>query len=777
MPHDEPVGDQFRISRHRDPLVLDPLVVKRQVGAQSQTVPWLGCEIHVDWPLNGLPSARLPITLGDGFLVNEGSESEPNYQTIENALPDDQEVSIRTARGDPENDVELFRGYREKVRRDARGNVTGSQRAREKTAVLELVHVADCLRREKDYVVWGQCRRCKGAVVAGSAAVGPTRYTGLECVFNREGRGNCDTTRLAVPGLGEGEPNVPVFGEPRVDASPIVESEAWSWARVLVYLAYLGRRTGGASIGNFTVHDFRFWNLFEEATAERMAIDPDTLGTEPPSEPWERVLLGKPRSHVLEGLAWLDAWSYTCQAAGLGYVWEPRWADGGIHWGIRLFVPGTAALTSDANVPRHTRVRLPSPDYTVHDKPWTDILDAANVTGFSLVSDPKPIVNQCRMSGSTVKYEVTLELVPAWELDDWWDVDPDDGDAVRVALARLGGPAFRARYGASAATGLRWRVGRLWGANMIGDLDGYGRPWGQYDDDAYELFDLTDVEAGEVGGASDLCAVRRRPFEACVSGISTRTPRPPLIEASFDGGTTWETIPVGVRALRHDALIYFTVDNLDEVTAALGDNAGRSPAWAYIKGLLRVRVTAGLRGDRAVGDDTLGGQLHSSGISAANRARFRLLNRRNSLHMELREDVGGLSGGNSQFKGTDRPVAGRDNRDQGERQCQEFLNRYDRMIFKGPVFLPGLTFPVPVGESGGGGYTEDEAGYRPGDLVIGVVAEEGAAEHDYIPRPNDEEAGAVIAAVEWHYRSDPPAALTTLRLEDAGLVVRRNLRA
>ena len=113
------------------------------------------------------------------------------------------------------------------------------------------------------------------------------------------------------------------------------------------------------------------------------------------------------------------------------------------------------------------------------------------------------------------------------------------------------------------------------------------------------------MEAGEVKVGGEFKrgqhAVRRRPFKECASAQSGTTPWPPIVEINTQSGTgNWFRLPAGVVIVRRDARVWFSAEDLTQITDAQHSNM--SLPEAYIRGVLRVRVTAGLEGDRAVGD-------------------------------------------------------------------------------------------------------------------------------------------------------------------------------
>ena len=127
-------------------------------------------------------------------------------------------------------------------------------------------------------------------------------------------------------------------------------------------------------------------------------------------------------------------------------------------------------------------LKLPSGEYTTHDKTWEQVAEDANVTASQIVRDCSRITNEySRRRGAGGVRGDGRARGRAGRADDWWDVEPDDPDAVNEALDRIGSEEWQTRYNARYAMHADYRghVGRLWGLNTLGDWTDYWRRTGE----------------------------------------------------------------------------------------------------------------------------------------------------------------------------------------------------------------------------------------------------------------------------------------------------------
>lgn len=756
-----------------DPTIGDPLVVEVRRGGSGPAVvvPWLGHDVRVTWPLDGLPQATLGVHLYEGWAVNLGTPDAVNLRPLWEQLEDDDLVTIRTARPNPSTDYVLFEGYVERIQ--YRCTAEGRK------ANVYLVDVADTLRTEE--LLGGQWRLSQASTVALDdpeeplGVVPANRYDAHDCVFNPNGTGNSRGELLDLSD-GTATVSVPIFTHTR-DANRV----AWTWGRVLLYLLYAPRLVDGETdLGTLGRLDFVELPADDGLTlAERMSAnedwltwDPDTMPP-PANSPWGRRLLGKPVNHVLEGLDWWSALLLTCQKCDLHVLRETRSNGFGTpERGLRIVCQDDA---------RSVLVNAPSPHLDVA-RPWQQVRAAADVVTADLEQDCSRCVNEVDVLGAAYQREITVELVPGWAHAGDWDVDPANAPAVQAKVDATATEAWAQKYNRSGPLHERdghWERGRLWGLNTCGTWDDYGRTFAPWVEDKYKLLDLHTLRLVDQEGAH---AVTQRVPQQCLTGISATTPYPPVIEVSFDAGAHWRYLAALPQVSQRDLRVYLEMDDLRQETQnnASWPNFGYTLPEAYIRGQLRLRMTCGVTLDTRFGFTGLTGTTPT----LSGRRRRAVVQRPRELLHTLRDDdvPSGEHAGNSQWNKVLYPAAPtRYGRTRNDSQAAlalggRVLAAADRVKWRGPVALPDLVFP----EYAGGDPT---GGFRPGDCVAALASEEtingGAA-----PRwwtlvlaeaggPGDLTAAPLIAQVEWWRVERPLACGTRLTLGDnrSGVVV------
>ena len=767
------------------PLTLDPLIVE----VNGMYTPWLGArQVTVKRPVNGLPTATIRATNKRGLTVNVGSEQSPDHRRLQ-LMPgvlDEDLITIRTARGG-DADYTVFEGY-----------ATQSEYAAGSGFSVDLhcTYIADDLEQDLARCCAGQLRRIPN--LTGTQWKVTPMYA-LPCIFNPDGAKNYGGFDLVGGGAGPQVPR-PYFADPG-DAA----AQSWSWARVLLYWYTWALRTEEQEGGKWVdvdALDPATWQVGPTGNTRRVllldsvgpgsladqtliefivsnslhTINPDSLSSAD-ADPWRAALLAKPRSAALEGLKLLSALDAICMRAGIGYVWETSLPvdEGPVEHGLRFFTGGDGA-----NVQAPKSFKMPSPNFVTSNIGWDVVRQRADVEKAQVSADYRAAVNRMDSLGGAIKYECTIELVPGWAANGDWDVDPNNAAAVSAAVAALSGAAWMGKYNTDGASfQANQTVGRLWGLNTVGQWSAYGRATGHFaaafygralaDGKRYHDFYGTDGGHsncfwGELTGAYQH-SLRRRPFESLVTQSYPGVPRPPLIEVSYDSGSTWRGVPAGVEVTQRDSRIYFQANNL---AADVSDPAtGRSFAECYIRGTLRVRITAGIRGDEIA----YIAPRYSSG-SLVRRAQSGRLQRRQDFKIEIREDVAYVNdagenvmffGGNSQFKGSGLPHGARWDRDTEKVYLGGALKRGDRVRQRGFVQVPELIFP----------HASDMAyqTVRPGDRLLDLKAET-----DNNTNPGDiytlglaaNNAGdcCIVGAIEWQWApgggDDGSGAYTTV---------------
>jgi len=746
-----------------DPSLWDPLAIEvTQLDGEPQVVTWLGPAAEVDRPINALPTAKAPVVLYDGYLLNRGTEDDPDPQRLDVVLPDDAIVTISTARPSPEQNVTLFRGYLNTVRRTAAGA---------KQCGIELVHVADDL---KERAIHGQLWLSKADEVTFAESSTPTLIpkvdTGWPVVFNPEGAKNC---RKKLTYLDDADTEwrfgVPLWAHRYYD-----DRQAWTWARVFMFLLYWGRRLPDGTLGAMPhdLVDCNLWKLIYERGYH--LEDPDELGGGVDLEdPWARVLLARPLSHAIEGMDWIQALKWTCARSGIGFTVD-AWheSDGALKEGFRFFVPGAS---------RRVTIRMPSAHFRTDDKTWTEVRREADVSNLAVVGNYAACVNAARAGGAAKRYEVTVELVPGWDYDaervPQVDVDPDDQNAVAEAVAAISSDAWGNRYCTNGKQFFdHWSVLRHWIAPDFADMRDTDkvRPFGYFVAAAYEALDLADLEVGEVQDGDefqhDRNSLRPRPIKRCLTGVRPGQTFPPIVQVSYRSGEdgSWFPLPADVKVLMTRLGVFMEMEDL-RVDGLKEPGEGASTYTlpeAYIRGTMRMRITGVIESDNDFVDDDYEGWTEIPG-SLSRRRRGRLLFRPGDFRWAIREDRGGHSGGNSIFKGSEKPAT-EEFLEDAARLVNKYLHRADRVRHVGPVVMTGLLFPEKVGG--------EVIGFRPGDEVPVIAAEDQQHAHDIDLRARQDDDYAIIANVNWRWNPGDgdkvsPELTTTLTLEDPAAVV------
>jgi len=222
-----------------------------------------------------------------------------------------------------------------------------------------------------------------------------------------------------------------------------------------------------------------------------------------------------------------------------------------------------------------------------------------------------------RVYGSPVTYELTLPVLPGWRPDPWWDIDPADPAAVGIALGRIRSDEWNTRYLLDGPPSAYDLVGRYWVLNEDGAFteEDYKRAKGPYSatspftppqwsppEEQWLPFNFKQESSTGDPRIPDLkirgddgWSTRRRRF---LDPLATHKTSPGskvqvVIEVSFTGDDgPWHS-GTGLVSIEGDrcAARFMTPDLC--ILAAVEGNF----VEAYIRGLLRVWITARIEGD------------------------------------------------------------------------------------------------------------------------------------------------------------------------------------
>ncbi|HMQ14399.1 MAG TPA: hypothetical protein PKC49_00340 [Phycisphaerae bacterium] len=500
--------------------------------------------------------------------------------------------------------------------------------------------------------------------------------TALTVSFNPGGHGNCDRRPLT---LADGT-QVYVFCDPksghatRWNVARMLRYLHWaslqagptppglSWDREPYLASIKGALTGfttatWCSIGLWHSPRQPYQTLDYARPNLELLVDPHLAAEAAPAvgSPQAVALRSQPSTVTVHGFSILEALAFICDRAGL--MMEPRnamdfngralhflrfcargdWVD---DQGI-LPDPGDQGGAPAPDIPPPTEtpssrlvsLYLTSDRRGLPDSIWPEqraLRDASAGGGGQLALDEQRLRALVIRIGETCEFEMTVgrritwpvgqvsfSLLPGWEIDDWWDVDPADEDAVQQAQARIGSEEWQERYGERASVRRR-NTGRLWVLNEDGRFAGpfYSRAkgpfaggglWEPYRFATQGLVrDLRVAPPGGVARGDAGWSARRRRFlptiarareDAALGEDSCKLP--PLIELSFDGGASfYPAVKCGGSPEIDNERCAVRMTNA--APEEIHDPVTRTTLpEAYMAGLFRLVVTANIEGDDA----------------------------------------------------------------------------------------------------------------------------------------------------------------------------------
>ena len=529
-----------------------------------------------------LSSAKVAVRLDDTFDVRAARD---RY------LPEGR-IVIRTDEPAPSARTLLFEGYPPLLEVEWDGR-PGRRRER---CTFTAEHVYGRLAR--DARCWIGGRRMRNGAIADGLAQNPSAWqgasvllTGLPCVFNPDGSGNCAPEPLTVRAPDGTPRTIYVF---TYDGAP--SARRWTYLNVLRYLVWFYRLPEGP-IGE--------GNIFA-ATDAYVSVEPDSPAAHASSSRLVRHLLVTPDTLDLEATNLVDALATLAAKCAMHITAETVNDAGRAASRLRVWCDRDGPAKT---LPLGWGGRHPdgTPRFAAGQMAAAEVYAANVVTRATLAWDARRIVNAPVLVGGVKRYEMTLPLVPGWvpeaELD---NVAPANRPAAKAlawtpdAIAAYGEGieeiAWYRRYHRRGAEFEAYRnVARWWVLNEDGRFDEstYSRNV-PFDD--YRPFDFSTVATPEVTTAG---AWARRPRQL-LDPITTATDGTRFgvfAQVSCDAGLTWFTPKGPVRVCFNPTGLYFEVTNPTEITPPDVLQEEQNLWYALIDQTFRVRVTALIESD------------------------------------------------------------------------------------------------------------------------------------------------------------------------------------
>ncbi len=740
-----------------------------------------------------MPTAALRLNVAENYeIVPDGTSRLKDWQVrglaglalnAHDYVMGAKRIRIRTLRGNPLDDWLLFEGFAQKLELGWSGSQTAS--GRWATAFLVGTYAAADL--EPSQFMWGQWRRTRAAFLEGlSEDLGrECCRVGVPLVFNPGGRANCDPDPLEF----DDGTKVYIFTDP--DNARAVP---WTVAKMLRYIQWAAVEPAPPYSLQADRYDVLYNSLDHGLTDpgvmwtsyglqhanldEILAADLEGSVTLLESAPNNAdggagiaALLRAYPDIAMEGFSVAECFAFLADRAGMlidswsefdlagqsvtkvkfavrGHRWAdedvegPPDAPGSMTRGVYLYIPADRRQEDPAEFPTEAK-----------------LLAEGCATEGRIMLDDSSVRGSVVVLGETAQHEMTVELKPGWTPDAWWDINHDDDDEVEAAIERLDTDEWANRYVTStpSSTNMQYRhVGRLWVLNEDGAFRAaacqrtYG-PWSS--SEAWEPYDFRNV-----AGVNELTfrgdagwSVRRRRF---LPTRATNADAPDsvdaadefgiMVEISFDGGSSWMRYVVNVTNEPTRCAITFPEADL----RAFEDGDGESFATAYLRGNLRVRVTANVESD-----DRMYG-FEPPPEDGAPVVFAELLDRQERLARRLRgsADSALWAAYNFHYPGS------RDDQQEADAIARRVLAELRDRRSPGQVTIPFLlrdddTAPWP--------------NYRIGDEILGVRT--GDADTSFLVGGswNDQVGRAPrITAINYRYSRSPAEVATILQIDD-----------
>ena len=356
-----------------------------------------------------------------------------------------------------------------------------------------------------------------------------TYFSGIRCIFNPEGRGNCTGNPLNIYWRSGGvTSDVHVFVEAGY-------GHRWTARQMIMYLLFIG------------------WDNFKDYFDVQNPADFEGLNNDVfDKTPW----------HVaVEGLSLTEAIYAVCKEVGMRFreVYsssEPRW---------QFYQPRKI----DSNNCAFHSLYCPAPLDMVKNKKVlpANYLDASKTKrtwAFDIETDSTKQVSYAITVGAPDRYEITAELVPSWndsEFNAMFDVTPpyiNEED-----LGSFEDPNTLECFAILDSRGERFNqsLGRLWTLNELGiySFNPYNRDIPR---DFYELLgsDARDKTARARFG------LHHRPLLPSLTQLGLTNDSSGIrVDFSFDGGASWQPLNCSIINIEDSGGIWIAEPNLHNI--------------------------------------------------------------------------------------------------------------------------------------------------------------------------------------------------------------------
>ncbi len=723
-------------------------------------------------------------------------------------------IQITTSRGEPGDDWPIFEGFAERLEL----GFSGASKTRPRWLTLHITGTIVAADREPSQQMWGQWRRNYRShhnLLTGEEEGGTLACVrvGIPLIFNPGGRPNCHPEPLGFAG---GE--VFIFTDADDPAAiPWTIAKALRYIQWAAYQPappvpqpgapgknnrydqeYQSLEDSDFEAGTWTTFDLRHANLTDLLFADLGGV---TVLEAPPEEGVGalglKVLLRALPDGACQGMSVLECFAYLCDRAHMlmdsyqaygsgfgttasrtylrfhvpGHTRDVGDILGGVSPSGRPIVSG-GGMPLDGALSRRVWLRIPADNSTYSGATAAELLAAGQCVEGNLVLDDTSRRLTVHVGGSPTLHEMTVELRPGWLPNEMWDVDPDDDDAVQAAItaADESGGTWEDLFLAGEGTPTKFalaHVGHYWVLNEGGAFTNtdpthersHG-PWaGEEKWKPYNFAteaDIADLARRHAEGWS----CRRRRFlpgratnAATEADLDKAVPIPVLVEISFNAGVKWW----------HSLYQYDLEADRCAITIAGGDlrlitdpDGTENFVTAYIKGLLRIRVTAQIEGD-----DALYGYAHPNPLGDTLLAWEEFVDRAGQLERMLRDaDSSYLARAASAAGYGLAWPASLDDVAEADALASRLQDELQARRVSGQITIPYLLEP-----------SDDDPWetYHVGDELAGVQTGDGETSLDFQSWRLAGLAGPRIVGVKYTWSKDPAEMSTLLTISDDAL--------